>query len=459
MKKMKIRKRSVGYCGGAFGDEGKGRVVDEKVNHLAKFGPVIVFRDNGGANAGHTIELENGTRVALHQLPSGIFCQEAIVILGKGMVIHPNDLVSEIEKVRTLAGTKMSRIMVDEMAVLSLDTHRAYEFCLKKWEEGGKGSTGRGISPAYADVLYRHPLRIRDLMRNDKEKIDKHYKLYEAFASGLGEKLEKIKVPVFGSDEMINVGTLDVFRDRLLATKNKLEPYVADLGHFIRNTWRNMSYSFVIEKSQAVGLDYRYGVYPDVTASDTTFEGAVAASEGVIDVNKLEKRVGVIKATYMSSVGSRILPTVMEEKRAVKIREDANEYGATTKRPRGIAYLDLPALKFYRKVGKITSYVLTHMDIVYKGEAIKVCVGYKKNNETVEYRPDQEFLLEVTPEYREFPSWSKVKLQKAKKYDEIPIEAKRFIRFLEKELRARVLMITTGPKRNQTVVVKRKNNY
>ena len=166
---MKVKSNSFGFCGGAFGDEGKGRIVDEYVHNLAKKGPVVVYRDNGGANAGHTVGLPTGEKIALHQLPSGVFCDKATVILGKEMVIHPGDLITEILQVKNVASqVAIGKIMIDEMAILSLDTHRAFESSLKNWQNGSKGSTGRGIAPAYADVLLRHPLRARDIKHFDR---------------------------------------------------------------------------------------------------------------------------------------------------------------------------------------------------------------------------------------------------------------------------------------------------
>ena len=174
---MRNEKINAGFCGGAFGDEGKGRIVDEYVNNYDQLGKnVIVYRDNGGANAGHTLETPDGRRIAMHLLPSGILNPNATVILGKGMVIHPGDLVTEINEVKKFVGKKeMAEIMVDEMAVLSLDTHRAYESVLKIWQEGGKGATGRGIAPAYADILLRQPLRMRDLADFNEDKVRNHY--------------------------------------------------------------------------------------------------------------------------------------------------------------------------------------------------------------------------------------------------------------------------------------------
>lgn len=449
---MTTRSRSYAICGGAFGDEGKGRIVDMLVHQLSQQGLVVVYRDNGGANAGHTVEFPNGQRVALHQLPSGVFIKGAVVVLGKEMVIHPGDLLEELAQVKAVEVTAdRAEIRIDELALLSLDTHRAYESVLKDWQSGGKGSTGRGISPAYADVLLRHPLRMRDVVVFDEEKVTQHYKMYEAIAAGLGQKLAEIEVPTLAG-EKIKVGTVEEFARRLRAQAEALKPLVQDIHGWLAEQWQDEKTAFVFEKAQAVGLDYRWGVYPDVTASDTTFGGIFSATEGIIDPDAIEMKAGVIKATYMSSVGTRKLPSLITSELAERIRKDAHEYGATTKRPRDIAYLDIPALRFFRKVGKINHLVLTHMDVVYADTPVKVCVEYQKDGKTVDYRPDQAFLSSVQPVYKELKSWDAAALAKAKSYEEMPQEAQDFLKFVSEAIGAPVMMITTGPQREQGIL-------
>lgn len=444
-----IRPNSFGICGGAFGDEGKGRIVDELVNDLSKKGEVVVYRDNGGANAGHTVVFPTGEKIALHQLPSGVFIRGASVVLGKEMVVHPGDLLAELEQVAaTTATSDRAQIKIDEQVVLSLDTHRAYESVLKSWHSGGKAATGRGISPAYADVLLRHPLRMRDVVAGDVEKIKVHYDMYAALIAGLGQKLAEVEVPTL-SGERVAVGTRAKFVHRLQAQVEKLQPHVSDIRQWLAEKWQDNKCAFVFEKAQAIGLDTRWGVYPDITASDTTFAGIYSATEGVIDSETLQLKAGVLKATYMSSVGTRRLPTAMTGKLAEKIREDAHEYGATTKRPRDIAYLDLPAIKFFSIVGRLNSLILTHMDVVYSGVPVKVCTKYLQKKNEVDYHPDQLFLDTVKPVYVEFEPWDVEKLAAAKKAEQLPPQAKKFLAFLSEYLGLPISMITTGPRRDQ----------
>lgn len=449
----KLRKNSIAFGGGAFGDEGKGRVVDEYVNDFSKKYEVILYRDNGGANAGHTVEIE-GMRIALHQLPSGVFVSGSSVVLGKGMVIHPGDLLEEIRMVKESSGGKINaHLIIDEMATLCLDTHRAMEGAQKAWNDGSKATTGRGISPAYCDILYRQPIRMRDLKRWDEEKIRSHYKLYNAIINGMGVDMSSMEVNSLAGEKVL-VGSEDEFVVRLKSQTEQFSQYIQGVFEFLSDRWvQEDKYAFVFEKAQGFGLDARFGVYPDITASDTTFHGITSSTELVVDAQNIEKRVAVIKATYMSSVGSRKLPTLITDSLAERIREDAHEYGATTKRPRDIAYIDIPALKFFKQASLTTHYALTHMDIVYMDTPIKVCVGYEMNGKKVSYRPDQEYLLNVTPIYEELKPWSVKDIQGAKKYNDIPKEAKDYLDFISNQLEAEILVITTGPKREQTIVI------
>jgi len=207
------------------------------------------------------------------------------------MVIHPGDLIEEISQLTDI-GLK-SKILIDEMAVLSLDTHRAYEAILKGWHEGGKASTGRGISPAYADVLLRQPLRMRDLVSFDQKKIATHYQIYQAWIKGMGKNLKDVSVVTLGKKGKIVVGTEAEFTNRLKKQARILKRYTANIYDFMKKSWDDKKYSFVFEKAMAVGIDPRWGVYPDITASDCTFAGIFGSTEGVVDPETIPFRANV----------------------------------------------------------------------------------------------------------------------------------------------------------------------
>ena len=407
-----------------------------------------MYRDNGGSNAGHTVAFDD-TKVALHQLLSGTFIEGVTTILGKGMVLHPGDLLEEIAVVKQATGGRIpAEVLIDELATALLDTHRACESALKNWHSGGKASTGRGISPAYADVLLRQPIQMRDLKPFNSKKIAEHYSLYEALIAGLGEDLAQMQATTLSGDGQV-VGSTAEFISRVQTQAAELAPFIANVHETVSTAWADEKTTFVFEKGQAVGLDARWGVYPDVTASDTTFAGLFSSTEGIVDPRDIMVRAGVIKATYVSSVGARKLPSVMDQALEEKIREDADEYGATTKRPRDIVHIDIPALRFFARVGDCTHLVATHMDIVYPDTPIKACVAYQKDGASVGYRPDQTYLGTVKPVYREFAPWDVAKLKAAKTRAALPKEAQEYLAFLEKELGLPMLMITTGAKREE----------
>lgn len=446
------RVNSVAIIGGILGDEGKGRITDElTADFLKKYKKVIHYRDNGGANAGHTVIIKN-IKIALHQLGSGITQKGCTVILGKEMVLHPEDLVEEIKEVKKAFGFSKipSKLLIDEMAFLSLDTHRAFESILKNKSTGSKGATGRGISPAYADIIYRHPLRIRDLFsKNWKEKVGKHYNLYKDWIKGMGDNIKEIDTARL-SGKSIKVGSESQFLDRLEKAKKIIKPFVSSVNQTLEKNWHSQT-PMVFEKAQALGLDKRWGVYPDITASDCTFDGIFSSTEGIVDPQNIAVKAATLKTTYSSSVGSRILPTLIKTNLAEKIRKGANEYGATTKRPRDIAYIDLPMISYLFKVGRVEYLTLTHLDICYLDTPIKVCINYKIDGKSVSYRPDQEFLNKVKPEYIKLPSWETKNLTKIKKIKDLPWQAQKYIAFLNKCLGTKLFMLTTGPKRNQTI--------
>lgn len=446
------RANSLAIIGGALGDEGKGRVADEVADSLLKkHSDLVFYRDNGGANAGHTVEF-NQTKIVLHQLGAGVLQDKATVILGKEMVLHPSDLVAEIKTVYQALGMKKipADLKIDEMAFLCLDTHRAFEAVLKMRSTGSKGATGRGIAPAYADIIFRHPLRMRDLAGKDwPKKLKTHYELYEQLVSGSGFVLAELEIPRLEGDP-IKLGTYEQMLKRTTLAKKELKKFIQPVYNFLAEKWASDT-PIMVEKAQALGLDKRWGVYPDVTASNCSYDGLFSSTEGIIDPDKLSVKAATIKATYTSSVGERVLPTAMDKKLAERIRKDANEYGATTGRPRDIAYLDLPMLSFLFKVSKTEELVITHLDISYPDVPIKVCVAYELNGKEVGYRPDQEYLNQVKPIYLELPPWDGEKVKGIKSLEKLPKEAQQYIAFVSMALNAKPFMVTTGPKRNQTI--------
>lgn len=439
-----IRPNSYGFCGGNWGDEGKAKVIDQIDGE-------VFYRDNGGSNAGHTIELEDGRKIVLHHLPSGVGREKATVILAKGMVIHPKELVYEIDEARDFFGGKIARIKIDEEASLCLDTHRAYEGALKKRANGSKGSTGRGIGPAYVDELNRNELKMKDLLNFNEEKIRKHYRFYKDQINGLGFNIDNMEVPFLDFKETFVVGSEDEFVDSLRKQAEILKPYIEDVHNFVEASWKNKNVMMIFEKAQAIGLDRRWGVNPDVTASNTCFDGIYASSDGIINPREIQCRIAVDKGPYASSVGSRILPSMMDPVTAKLYRDYGHEFGATTGRPRDMVYKDLVSFGFYIRVGNINGIAMTHMDSVFEGIPVKICTEYQIDGQKVDYRPSQDFLSRVTPVYTELATWNREKVQKAKCFDDMPQEAKDFVKLVEDNTGTKVMYLTNGPRRDQVI--------
>jgi len=445
-EKVKVREGSVGVGGVQWGDEGKGKVVDSD--------PADIYVSiNGGSNAGHSVEVGD-KKIVFHQMSAGIGNEKGTIILARDKVLHPGELNYEIEEAKGFFEGKIAQIKIDPNALLCLDTHRAMEQVRKDRENGYGGATGRGIGPAYADVIFRNPLMMKDLKNFDEKKIREHYRLFKDQIRGMGQELENIEVPFMDFEEKIKVGTEDNFVEKLREEAEKLKPYIMDIYDYLKDNWGNKNKKILFELSQAVGLDKRWGVYPDVTASNTCFDGVESATYGIVNYNQIEHRIGVMKATYASSVGSRRLPTmVTDEVIAHMIREYGHEYGATTHRPRDIAYLDLVALGFYARVGKINGLAITHMDSVFENMPIKICTGYTIDGKKVDYQPYQDYLSQVKPIYIEAQNWSREKIKKAKNFDEMPQNAKDFVKRIEDATGVKAMYLTNGPRRDQVIKI------
>jgi adenylosuccinate synthase len=288
---------------------------------------------------------------------------------------------------------------------------------------------------------------MRDLVsRSWKRRFSDHYDLYSDWTRGMGFDISKIKVNRFNTDP-VYVGSKEDFLSNLERIRSELKGYVSPMFEYIKKNWESDT-PFVFEKAQGVGLDYRWGVYPDVTSSDCTVGGITYSTEGVIDANDISSRIGVIKSTYTSSVGNRKLPTFMDEKLAKRIRDDANEYGTTTGRPRDIAYMDLPMLKYICKVGGIEELAFTHMDIVYD-EPVKVAIEYIKDGKKSYYRPDQIHLDGIKAKYKEFKQWNGDRF----KDGIIPKNAQKFMEYISSYTDTTPVMITYGPNRSDTLIL------
>lgn len=477
------RANTVAVLGGALGDEGKGRFVDNQIETLlARPGveSVWVVRYQGGNNAGHTIE-RNGLKLALHVVPSFVLHEQARGVMDQGEIIHPEDLQTEVDYIEGKTGESIAgRLFLSRDAILCSDLERAEE-TLNRIKSGGKsdGGTGRGIGPASAHAVDRTGTRIRDLMATNWQQIfERRYEQYERdFAQYLPQfsipghdvhTFADILVPDFRGTKLEQrkeprtIGTKEEFIARLGKAREWLltRDMVVNTHELYDQIVDDPRVGVVFEASQAAGLDIQTGTYPDVTSSDTTLKGIDGGTGGYWKVRQVSESVAVIKATYTSSVGKRHMPTEVNEYSDPKdqvwtawVQNEAHEYGTTTGRPRDIDILDLPMLRANLHNSGAENVVLTHLDIARVDMPVKICTHYlhKETGLQVPYSPHLDDLKLLVPQYIELPGWDGEAVQKAHTLEKLPENARRYIAFLQARLGYHIVAATTGPDRDNLI--------
>lgn len=476
-----LRKNTFAIVGGALGDEGKGRFVDNIVEELLdkkKIDRVSVIRFQGGNNAGHTVE-KDGQVLKLHLVPSGAFYENAVGIIDTGVAVHPEDLATEVNYVEDAVGNITNRLILSETAILATDLERAEEKLNNIRAGKSSGGTGRGIGPAYAHHLDRRGLVIRDLLsKNWRETLSDKYDQYENEFSAYGLDLKNIEVPDYaktlktGTEEKRTIGTKKTFLKRLEEARSwildsDITQNTLPLHHTI---FEDKKQGVVFEGAQAAGLDAWLGTRPDVTASNTRSYG-VTEGTGFWKRENIEEVIAVVKVPYTSSVGSRKMPThidlakdkdgrplplsenaTAEQEWAEWVRDTAREYGTTTGRARDINHLDLEMLRYNLHTTSADSVVVTHLDVAREEDVIKVCTHYEDGQgQVIFYQPDLERLKDVFPSYIELPGWDGEKVQKAKNKRELPENSRKFLAFLQDRLGYPIVAATTGPARENYI--------
>lgn len=414
----------------AWGDEGKGRVCDV----LAKEAHYVA-RYSGGNNAGHTVRVGE-EEFKVHLVPSGIVREDVVCTIGNGVVVNPEFLKEEVEALEKRGLEVRNRLKVDGRAHLimpyhiALDSHR--EIALG---EARIGTTNRGIGPTYEDKVARYGIRVQDIF---DEGI-----LRAKLKAALREK-NAIFENVYG-EEPYEVNDLASW---LLGFRDFVEPMVDDTGTLLREGLENGE-KVLLEGGQGTLLDNDHGTYPFVTSSNPTAGGAVVGSG--IPAGQLEYVVGVTKA-YTSRVGDGPMPTELHDETGETIRSVGREYGTTTRRPRRVGWLDLPAIKWTASLNGITHVALTMLDVLSAVEEIKICVGYEIDGREVEgYPMHQTDLHHARPVYKTLPGW-KEDITEARMRGDLPETAQDFVGFVEAEVGAPLSMISVGPEREQAIV-------
>lgn len=469
------RENTVAVLGAALGDEGKGRFVDNKIDALSaipEVNIVYVVRYQGGNNTGHTVENNDGIKLALHLVPSGVMHPEAVGVIDRGMVIHAEDLRTEVQYVEDKVGDLRGKIILSPDAIIATDLERAEEVLNRVRNSNTSGGTGRGISLAYAHHYDKLGLKVFDFLNpNWREAFANQYEQFERQFAAFGQDLSSTQVPDFyaakinGENKSRPVGTKEEFLDRLENARDWL------LGRdMIRNTFAlhrdlliNTHAGVIFEGAQALGLHPWLGTTPDVTSSDTSMNGILQGT-GMWKTTDIADRIGVFKATFTSSVGSRRMPTHIDlsdlpedlsrdQEWGMWVREEAHEYGTTTGRPRDILYVDLSMLTYNANMSGIEGLAATHLDIATENMPIKVCTHYTDpEGNVVPYQPGLHHLENITPQYIELPGWDGEACRMAKTIEDLPENAAKYLAFIQARTGFPIVAATTGPARQDLIV-------
>ena len=410
-----------------WGDEGKGKIVDVLTPKYD-----IIARFQGGPNAGHTLEFE-GIKHVLHTIPSGIFHEGVINLIGNGVVIDPVIFQQELDKLAPFNIDIKSRLIISKKAHLILPTHRLLDAASEAAKGKNKiGSTLKGIGPTYMDKTGRNGLRVGDIFSpNFEEKykalVEKHRFMLDRF-EGFEYDLSELEGP---------------WLDAVAKLRNLT---AVDNEHYLNDAMK-AGKKILAEGAQGTMLDIDFGTYPFVTSSNTVTAGTCTGL-GVAP-SKIGRVIGIFKA-YCTRVGSGPFPTELDDEVGEKIRKDGHEFGATTGRPRRCGWVDLPALKYAIMINGATELSMMKGDVLDNFETIKVCTHYIIDGEKYDYFPYDVCDVEITPVYEEVKGWN-CDTTKLTSYEEAPSELKDYVKYLEQKLEVPISVVSVGPDRKQTL--------
>lgn len=424
-----------------WGDEGKGKIVDVLTPRYD-----IIGRFQGGPNAGHTLEF-NGIKHVLHTIPSGIFHDNSMNIVGNGVVIDPVIFKKELDALKKMNVDYKKKLLISRRAHLILPTHRLLDAASEAAKGKEKiGSTLKGIGPTYMDKTGRNGLRVGDIASPSfKEKygflVAKHRELLNAYGYPY-EQLIEIAYRQSASFDVIEQAWFDSI-DAL----NELQHI--DCEHYVDQALK-ANKTVLAEGAQGSLLDIDFGSYPFVTSSNTICAGACTGLG--VSPNRIGEVIGIFKA-YCTRVGGGPFPTELEDETGERMRKEGNEFGSTTGRPRRCGWLDLPALKYAVMINGVTQLIMMKVDVLSVFDTIKVCTHYSYQSKRIDYLPYDVSGDQVMPVYTELKGWNK-DLTALDSIDAIPAELNDYITFIEKELNVPITIVSVGPDRKQTLLRK-----
>jgi len=411
-----------------WGDEGKGKIVDAITSNYD-----IIARFQGGPNAGHTIEFD-GHKHVLHTIPSGIFNDNSINIIGNGVVIDPGVFLKEINGLNKFNIDLNNNLFISKRAHIILPTHKIIDACSEASKGKKKiGSTLKGIGPTYMDKTGRNGIRVGDIIdeswqikyNNLKEK---HLKLISNFNQKVELSLDQLEAEFFEGIECIK-------SFKLIESENYLNNAIIE------------GKKILAEGAQGTLLDIDFGTYPYVTSSNTTSAGACSGLG--VPPNKIKNIRGIFKA-YTTRVGSGPFPTELFDSIGEKIRDVGNEYGATTGRDRRCGWLDLVALKYSIQINGVTELNIMKSDVLSSIDKLLVCTSYTIDGEEINFFPYDINSKDVIPNYTEFKGWDK-DITNIKNEDDLPRELIEYIDYIESFVQVPIKLISVGPDRKQTI--------
>jgi len=423
---------NVVVIGTQWGDEGKGKVVDWLTDHAQG-----VVRFQGGHNAGHTLVI-GGKKTVLHLIPSGILRPGVRCYIGNGVVVSPQALLDELATLENAGIEVRGRLTISDACPLILPYHAALDQARERAKGAGKiGTTGRGIGPAYEDKVARRAIRLQDLFHRER------------FAAKLGEVLDYHN---FVLKQYFNARPVDFQKtlDQTLALAERFRPMVGDVPRLLFEAGKRGE-NLLFEGAQGTLLDVDHGTYPYVTSSNCV-AGAASAGSGV-GPQALHYVLGITKA-YTTRVGGGPFPTELYDDIGKHLASRGNEFGATTGRARRCGWFDAAALKRSIQINGVSGLCVTKLDVLDGVETLQVGVGYRVGKETLDILPSgADALAECEPIYEETPGWTESTVG-IKRHQDLPKNARNYLRRIEESCGVPIDLISTGPDREETIVLR-----
>ena len=424
--------RNVVVIGTQWGDEGKGKIVDLLTERAA-----AVVRFQGGHNAGHTLVID-GEKTVLHLIPSGILRHDVQCFIGNGVVLEPHALMREVIGLEEKGVPVRKRLHISPACPLILPYHVQLDLAREKARGSQKiGTTGRGIGPAYEDKAARRGVRLGDLF------------YWQAFAAKLSEVMEYHN---FMLEKYYKTQPVDFAEtlDQCASVAEQIQPMVRDIVPMLHGL-REAGEPILFEGAQGALLDVDLGTYPFVTSSNTT-AGGTAVGSG-FGPRYLDYVLGITKA-YSTRVGSGPFPTELFDGTGKRLAERGHEFGSTTGRPRRCGWFDAVALRQAVQINSISGLCLTKLDVLDGLEEIKICTGYEQSDgDSGVPRFASEYYAEIRPIYRSVPGWQETTFG-IRQYAELPPNARAYLDIIEETVGAPIDIISTGPDREETIVLK-----